>query len=293
MKLFIIVLNYNNEEDTIECLDSLKEVIENSKEIDVNIILVDNASDIKSVNTIKEYLKNNLEAVLLISNSNKGYAGGNNIGITYALNNGADYICILNNDVIVNRNFYKDSIRILEEDRNVYFVGPAILYYGTNIIQYTGGKVNLWFMKNTGINQGMEYVEKKEVVECDYVGGACLFFRSNIINELGYLPENYFLFWEETEWCMSALKRKKKCLCTLNNHVEHKGSASIDRVKGLGEYYIERNRIIFSRRNDNNVIRRIFAYAYLNAKAITKGVLRNKNYFNYVKYYFEGIRTII
>lgn len=291
-KLDVIILNYNNDIDTIECVESLNDVKHNCKSVDIKIILVDNASERDCIGRIKQYVERDSEIEFIQSNNNLGYAGGNNLGIKRALEHGADYVCLLNNDVIVNDTFYEDSIKMLEEDESIYFSGPVILEYKTKTIQYAGGRINLWFLRNFGINRGEIFQPSKEIIECDYVGGACLFFRPKTVLEIGLLPENYFLFWEETEWCMRARKKRKKCVCVKNNYIEHKGSATIKKIMGMEEYYMERNRIVFSKRNDPLVLRRWFAILYLFIKCIAKGIIRDKHYFSYLKYYADGIRDV-
>jgi len=284
--IYVIILNYNNAEDTIECLKST-DSLEGEM---VYRVVVDNGSDSECISVLREFINSKSNAILIETNENLGYAAGNNVGIKYAIENGADYIAILNNDVIVNKESFADSISILEKNEDVAFVGPVLLQYGTMNIQYAGGKLNYWKMSIKRMKSGEEYKESEEHIDCDYVGGACLIFRPSIVNKIGYIPELYFLFWEETEWCAKAIKNGMKCICTLKNYVHHKGSATVNRNNELGAHYLERNTVIFSRRNDSNGFRRLVAFIYINIRTVLRGIVRDKRFLRYPKYYFEGLR---
>lgn len=283
--IYVIILNYNNAPDTIECVKSL----ERERELYVHTVIVDNGSEGECITEIERQIVSLENVVLLKTGANLGYAGGNNIGILYAIENNADYIAILNNDTIINETTFDPCVRLLEEDPEIGLIGPCILLYGTNTIQYAGGTFNCWTMKVNRLRENTTYIRSEELIPCDYVGGACIVFKPDVIQKIGYLPECYFLFWEESEWCVKAKRAGLKCVCTMEGSIHHKGSATVNKTEGLMAHYLERNTIVFSRRYDRNPIRRIFAYLYVNAKAIAKGFLRNKSFFKNVKYYFEGI----
>src|SRR5688572_9491632 len=99
-KVYTIVLNWNGEEDTIECMKSLLGM--DTKNADHAIVIIDNGSEEKSINKIKEFIANK-SIHLIETGKNLGYAEGNNIGIRYALEKGADFIMVLNNDTIVDK----------------------------------------------------------------------------------------------------------------------------------------------------------------------------------------------
>ena len=178
---------------------------------------------------------------------------------------------------------------LLDTDPDIGLAGPVILLNGTDTIQYAGGNVDFWTLNVHRLLENTRYTRSDETILCDYVGGACIVFKPDIIRKVGYLPECYFLFWEETEWCHLVKKAGLKCICTMSGSIHHKGSATISKIDGQGAYYLERNAIVFSRRNDRNVFRRMFAFVFINSKAIAKGFLRNKAFFRYPGYYFKGL----
>src|SRR3989339_346256 len=120
--VYILILNWNGKEDTLECLSSLKKIdYPNYK-----TIVIDNGSTDDSVKIInKKYPK-----IKIIENKkNLGYAEGNNVGIRYALKNKADYVLILNNDTIVDKKFLTELVKVGESNEKVGIVGPNVYCY--------------------------------------------------------------------------------------------------------------------------------------------------------------------
>lgn len=288
--IYAIILNYNNYDDTVNCINSFDEITA----YDIRIVLVDNASEKDCADKLEAFVagKGSSRITFIRNNENLGYAAGNNTGIKEALKQGAEYLAIVNNDVLVNADSFTSSMNLLDEDERIAFAGPAILEYKTDKIQYTGGIINYLTLMTPHLNEGEEYQKSDKTIECDYVGGACMLFKAGIIDKIGLIPEDYFLFWEETEWCAKARQMGFKCVCTLGGYVKHKGSATIKKIKGLESYYFERNRIMFSMRNDHNIPRKICAIVRAFMEAFAKGILRDRVFFTYFPYYIDGIKGV-
>lgn len=133
----IILVNYNGYKDTIECIKSLK----NLKYNNYKIIIVDNASSDNSINELNQYVSKNI--ILLKSDKNIGFSGGNNIGIRYAIDNGAEYIMLLNNDTEVEPNFLEYMINAAESDKKCF----KFIYEQYKIFSYK-------YIKNNYFNLG-------------------------------------------------------------------------------------------------------------------------------------------
>lgn len=282
-KTCIIILNYNNYEDTIECINSLKKVIPIEM---IDIVVVDNNSKDDSVKMIEAKFQ---DIIMIKSKVNKGYAHGNNLGLDYALKNGYRYTCILNNDTIITKDFLKECISKIDE--NSAFISPALMEYtDEEYIQSTGGDIII----NRGIVTRKNYRMKREqlpdIIETDYVGGACMFFKTHIINELGFIPEEYFLFYEETEWCYKAKKLGYRNLCLTNTYIYHKGSVSINKIGGLSDYLMKRNRVVFVKRNIDSKGRYYLFISELFFKEILRVVFNKKESVNNIRAYLDGIR---
>ena len=103
-----------------------------------------------------------------------------------------------------------------------------------------------------GRNKGSLYSSINEkVIDVDYLGGACFVCKREVIEKIGLIPENYFLFYEETEFCLNAKRKGYSLKCITESKVYHKGAATISKYSGLSYYFLNRNRIVFMRRNAN------------------------------------------
>lgn len=283
MNIFVVILNYNNATDTVACVDSLKGM----EDLNLKIILVDNKSNEECVEELEKKIG---KYVTFIRNEkNIGYAAGNNVGIKYAIENGADYIVVLNNDVVVNPHSFDSCIRLLEHNSDIAIVGPAIIDYSNNKLQSTGAFIDFAKITTPLINNGKEYFPSDSQVDCDYVGGACMIFKSDLVAKIGYIPELYFLFWEEVEWCYRAKQQGYRVVCDMNSYVKHKGSATIKKVSGISTYYMERNRVLFVKRNVSNPFIRVKSIAALFVRNFVKGLFKDRCYFAYFRFYFDGL----
>ncbi|OOM75831.1 N-acetylglucosaminyl-diphospho-decaprenol L-rhamnosyltransferase [Clostridium puniceum] len=285
--VYIIVLNYNNFEDTVECIDSLEEI----KYDNYKIVIIDNKSTDSSNQILRE--KYSKKYVYIENDKNLGYAGGNNKGVKYALVNNAQYICILNNDTVVKENFLKKLVNCMELNLNCGIVGPVILeYYNPKIVQSSGAVIKLIKGDMSPINSHKNIEElNEEIIKCDYIGGACILIRREVIEKIGLIPEDYFLFYEETDWCYKAKQYGYDIVCFTPAQIFHKGSSTIDVINELGEYLMNRNKIVFIKKNAS-LPQLIFFFIYLIAKTLYDILIKNKNS-KIIKYYFHGVFNII
>ena len=144
---------------------------------------------------------------LIRNNKNYGYAGGNNIGIGYALyNSPPDYFLILNNDVVVAPDFLTEMVNVAESDDSIGIVGPK-LYYSDfpNIIHSAGMKTNVWPGNTSSIGYKQldagQYDAQQEV---DCISGCCLLIKKEVIHQVGMFDESYFCYWDEVDYCFRA-----------------------------------------------------------------------------------------
>ena len=122
-KVCFIILNYNNYTDTINCIHSLQSTIRRDM---YDIIVVDNNSSNDSVSQLRKCL-NDVE--IIPNKVNRGYANGNNIGIKIAESRGYIYICILNNDTVIDIDFLTPCVDFLKNDSSIAFISPALVEY--------------------------------------------------------------------------------------------------------------------------------------------------------------------
>lgn len=278
-----MILNFNAYQDTLNCIASVEKITYPN----YRVVIVDNYSQDTSV----AMLVNLPGATLLVSPENYGYAPGNNIGIKYALEHGAQYICVLNNDVEVESGFLEPLIFLLEKDQKTGMAGPCICdFQERNRIQAMGAKINLYTGLTQGIHKGKSYQSvQNETREVDYLGGACFVVRANLLSEVGLIPENYFLFFEETEFCLNLQRAGHKLVCVGPSRIYHKRSATIGKFQGLGYYFLNRNRIVFMRRNANRWQQSIFVL-YILLEGVGRILLRREP-FKLLRIFKEGLHA--
>lgn len=269
-KVTIIILNWNRPNDTIECLRSLYNI---SYDL-YNIIIVDNGSTDDSVIKIKDYLKHeglaykyykkdsevnsiflNKELIILQNNKNYGFAIGNNIGMEFALKYlNPDYILLLNNDTVVKSDFLNILINSMYY-HNVGIAGPKIFYHDfkgkKNIIWSSGGIINMWLGKRFTYGYRQADCEKYNNFKyVDFVSGAALLIKKNVINKIGFLDMDYITYTEDIDYCYRAKRAGYKILYVPYSHVWHKVSASSGQeMSSFSLFYIVRNSIIFMKKN--------------------------------------------
>lgn len=242
--VFLIVLNYKGYEDTCECVDNLLQ----QNYGNYKILIVDNDSQDQSY----EKLVMRYPYIQIIqTGKNLGYAGGNNIGIQIAVKEGAQYIGILNNDIKAEVDVVAEMVTAFAHDERLGMIGPAICEWNSDIIQSAGAKISFYTGNSILYHKGENYLElnRRNMIYGNYLGGAALFFRTSILDEIGQIPECYFLFFEETEWCAKTIKSGYFVACDLKVRIWHKESATVNKISNIKKYYLDRNRILFIKRN--------------------------------------------
>lgn len=244
-KVSIIILNWNGVEDTIDCIESLKKITYSNYEI----IVVDNASEGNDVEILKQKYKK--EISIIENNDNKGFAIANNIGIKKALRKGTDYLLLLNNDTIVDSLFLDELIKISENNKQIGIIGPKIYYMNPpNKIWSIGGKIN-WYFGHWQIGGDKDdNGEYEDIEDVDFITGACMLIKKDTIKKIGLLPTDYFLQWEDIDYCTKAKNIGLKCICLPKSKIWHKVSASFKR-NNISYPQVElgfKNRIIFRKK---------------------------------------------
>ena len=256
---YIIILNYNGWKDTIECLNSLSCIQEDCK-----IVLIDNKSTDDSIDKLEKWIQNQKELssnlIFIKSSENNGYAAGNNIGIKYVESQeDAQFIWILNNDTLIQEDTFKNLINCYKnlENENIALLGSKILNEDLTI-QSVGFTTKQYSQKE---------IEVLSNVEVEHISGCSVFFRVKKIKEIGYIPEEYFLYYEETDWMKSIKQKGFKIFTCLSSQLIHKHAKSTGGIYSpFVIYYMTRNQILFNRKYLNSIQYYLF---------ITKMISRN------------------
>ncbi|MFC1700533.1 glycosyltransferase family 2 protein [Patescibacteria group bacterium] len=247
-KVFVIILNWNGWRDTLECLKSLKQ----NNYWNYKIVVVDNGSTDNSLDRLQD-IDSDKRISLLPIGTNLGFSGGNNIGIKYALKNGADYILLLNNDTKVDKYFLSELIKQAEGDRNGGLFGPKIYYHDNpEVIWFAGGKININPFEVNGTHIGLNKPDSEkynQIKKVDYITGCCFLIKKEVIDKIGFLDEDYFLYYEDADYCLRARKAGYKCTFVPSAKIWHKCSVGTHEGSSSYVYYHTRNALIMARKN--------------------------------------------
>ena len=223
-RVCVIILNVANTPCLVECLASLRGISYPNYEI----ILVHNGrydSELeKAVSPFSAKL-----AELIHTGSNTGFAKGNNIGIARALQKGADYVLLLNDDTIVSRDFMDILVAAAEKDPGAGMLGPEVLYYGDRErISFAGARFDP--ASGTFSFPHADELSSKsgitEPFESDFITGCALLVKKGLIDKIGLLDERFFLYWEDSDWGLRAKAAGFRCLVVPAARIWHKVSAS-------------------------------------------------------------------
>lgn len=241
-RVSIIILNWNGIQDTLNCIESVKNLDCNNLEI----IVVDNGSRNDELKELKR-----IKGIKLIRNKkNLGFAEGNNVGIRYAMKKGADAVFLLNNDTIIKRGALKELSKKLFSKDSIGIVGPKIYYFDGRIVWFAGGKINyvVGDSKQIGdrkIDRG-QFDDGKEV---DYVTGAAILIKKDVFEKVGLLDEDFFAFYEELDFNVRAKKAGFRILYCPNAVVLHRVSATTGKSSPFMIQLNFRNRLIFMKKH--------------------------------------------
>jgi len=233
-----VILNTNRCVDTLEALASL----ENSTYKNHSVIVLDNASTDHSVESIgKEFP----EVEIIQLTENLGYAGNNNVGIEAALEKGAEWIFVLNEDTILAENCISSLIDIGESDGGIGIVGPMVYHHSEpDVIQSAGGSLGrYWQSQHLGQNEKDvgQFPHSKDV---EWISGCAIMVRRAVIESVGALDERFFYYWEETEWCLRASRDGWRIVFVPQAKLWHKGVQKDYQPNPSVTYYSTRNRLL-------------------------------------------------
>jgi len=274
-KIFVSILNYNGNKDTHACLQSLEEV--EKQESEINVVVVDNASREKFTDDEKY---KNFSLKIIRSEINLGFSGGQNLGIKYSLENGADYIVILNNDVLLDKNLIVELLKTFDE-KDCGIISPKIYFakghefhkdrYQSEdlgkVIWYAGGKMD--WQNVIASHIGVDEVDKgqyQNVKEIDFASGCCEMIKKEVFEKAGFFDDRYFLYYEDNDLSQRAKAHNFKIFYQPKALMWHLNAGSAGGSgSALQDYYITRNRLLFG-----------FSYCSLRAKiALTKESCKN------------------
>lgn len=289
--LGFVILNFNAADDTLSCVECFPVAARGIK-----LFVIDNASTDGSFERLErsETLGARDYCELIQSGGNFGYAGGNNVGIRRALACDCTHVCVLNNDTIVDPVELAKLADYLDSDKDCAFVGPVLLESDSTgrTVQSAGASINLWTGDVSVRSGGVPRETLSGAFDCDYIGGACIMLRACDVEKLGLIPECYFLFFEETEWCLRAKRMGRRVVCCADASIVHKGSASIHKVGGLSGYLLTRNTMRFESRNASK-LQCFICFVYNALYFVAKSFVRHDGSAKRICFLIDGIRDVV
>jgi GT2 family glycosyltransferase len=284
-KVSIVTVNFNHSHVTDELLDSIaaKNTYNN-----IEIIVVDNAS---AINPVPAWQLKYPYVTFIRSEINTGFAGGNNIGIKAAT---GDYLFLVNNDTEFTESLIEKLIATLEANPLVAMVSPKIHYYDVpNMLQYVGyTEMNYFTARNSQIGQfETDNGQYNHLTgKTGFAHGAAMMVTRSAINKVGLMAENFFLYYEELDWCARMQQAGYEIWVNTDALIYHKESISVGKQSAIKEYFMNRNRILFERRNASNFQFFVFSiyFMVLVAPRNIINYIKQKQY-GFIKWLFKAI----
>jgi len=237
--VYVVVLNYRNYGDTIECVHALQR----TGYPNLKILLIDNGSDNESERVLRAEFPD-LEFVQ--TGRNLGYSGGNNVGLRRALEDEAEFAVILNNDTLVHEDFLEPLVEHARNDPSAGVLGSLVLNTDGTVDRMCArrrpplGEIlwnhgpGRWFGLHGGWQRasyydGIDALDRPR--EVDVVSGACLMLRTEMLRRIGVLDDRTFLFWEEFILAEKLRQSDFRTVLVPASRVVHKGGGSMKTVR--------------------------------------------------------------
>lgn len=252
MKIGIVILHFGTFQTTLKCLKSLVS-LEIPNNVSIHPYLIDNSGSLS-----KDDVPPKID--LIRNQDNLGYAAGNNVGIKKAIDDGCDYVWIINNDIILDKKCLVEILNLIAEYKDALMIGPKI-YFAKGyefhkerykpadlgkVIWWAGGSIdwNNVYVIHHGVDE-VDVGQFDQAGETETITGAALMIKSEVFKKIGFLNEKYYLYFEETEFCQRARIHEIKRYFCPKAVVWHLNSGSSGSGSSLHDYYLTRNRLFF------------------------------------------------
>lgn len=252
-----VILNTNRREDTLACLDTLLL----GDYLNHKALVLDNACTDGSNEAIRTRFP---QVEILTLEENKGYAGNNNVGIKAALEWGAEWVFLLNEDVLLAKDTLSLLVQAAQLEPQTGAIGPLVYHADDpQVIQSAGGRLDAqWRATHIGQNQPDQgqYSTARNV---DWISGCAILMKRAVIDQVGAIDERFFYYWEETEWCLRAARAGWKIRIEPRAHLWHKGVQQNYTPGPNVTYYQTRNRFLALSKHSAPLF--VWAAAYFSA----------------------------
>jgi GT2 family glycosyltransferase len=284
-KISIITVNFNQPQVTQELLQSIQQV---NTYKDIEIIVVDNGS---TTGPVTQLVTQFPDVRFIRSDTNLGFAGGNNVGINAAT---GDYYFLVNTDTEFTAGLVEKLADVLNQHPEVGMVSPRIQFFpDTGMTQYAGSTpINYITLRNSMIGKYQRNGDDYNNITgpTAFIHGAAVMVKKAAIDKAGLMYENYFLYYEEMDWCERMKKVGYQLWMRGDAVIYHKESVSVGKNSWLKEYFMNRNRILFTRRNAPPLHALLF-YVYFMLMVVPRNIISYIRAGNsgFIKYLFKAI----
>ena len=284
-QLSIITVNYNGLKDTCELIDTIT-----FDELSLEVIVVDNGSKVDEAAEIKKLYP---QVTTIRSEKNLGFAGGNNLGIKAAK---GKYLYFVNNDTLSPLNIQALINRLKSSDK-IGMVCPKIYFsWEKGLIQFAGyTPLSSITIRNQAIGCGEKDKGQYDTPHpTPYAHGAAMMVKREVVEKAGMMPECYFLYYEELDWSMMIRRAGYDIWYEPAATIYHKESQSTGQKSPLRTFYITRNRLLFVKRNVDN-IEKYVSYIYLICLVAVKDMIKYiiKDRKDMAKAVFNGVSSFL
>lgn len=284
-KVSVITVNFNQPVVTEALLASIAAT---NTYTNIEMIVVDNGS---KVNPVDEWRVKYPAVKFIRSEINLGFAGGNNVGIEAAL---GEYLFLVNNDTEFTPGLVGTLVDALEANPAIGIISPKIKYFQTpHILQYVGfTPMNYFTCSNKCVGQFEEDKGQYDHITAPtgFCHGAAMMLRTEAVKKAGLMTENFFLYYEEMDWNEHIKRAGYEAWVCTDALIYHKESVSVGQKSKLKEYFMNRNRILFIRRNAP-LFKRLVFYVYFMLAVFPRNILvyiKDKNY-NFIPTLFKAV----
>lgn len=288
MKVGVVILNYNGREDTLECVRSLAKVTYP----DWRLYCVDNGSRVRIKNDVLAILPG---ACVIENPRNEGFTGGNNIGARAALDDGCDYVLMLNNDTAVDPGFIQPLIEAMR-DPGLGMVTPKIYFYDSDSVFWGyGGRIDRLLARSPHIGVYEKDVGQYDAIgEVDRITGCAMFVRRELFERVGFLDDRFFIYEEEIDWCLRARRAGYRLRVVPQSIVWHKGHRDSGRIGRPFILYLQtRNHLLMIRKNGDAFVARGWPAVAYAAAAAARGLALSRGSWRHIRAIAEGWRDAV
>jgi GT2 family glycosyltransferase len=238
-RVYLIVLCYNGIAFTLDCLESLLRQDYPHSEI----LVVDNASQDGTAETVRAAYP---QIEVISTGENLGYAGGNNFGMRVAMRRGADALFLINNDTWLEPGCVSALVGSLAANPQAGVVGPMVYAGGLqNMISSAGGQIDWRCADADNVGAGLLDEHQFPARAVDFVNGCGILVTVDAVRRAGLLDPRYFMYWEETDWCLRASRAGLGVRFEPGAYMIHKGTVPVSDLGPMTLYYVTRNRLRF------------------------------------------------